>query len=192
MTIGCDNYLGPDMSQFPAGQHWQLWLAAPARHRDTNLYWKQAVPSLGWQNNHTGAQAMIASDRQGEREKSNPTFSAAVVLTWHANLSALSCFLSRSLNNSLIRLEKMMMTLKLTGASIEIYRLLFLFLLLALLYHRLSLHPTLCLKLRNKSGQQVLGKYIFPWRITCGCDPQSLFSQANSSWFWYLAFTMPD
>lgn len=102
---------------------------------------------------------MIASDRQGEREKSNRTFSAAVVLTWHANLSSLSCFLSRSLNNSLIRLEKMMMILKLTGASIEIYRLL-LFLLLALLYHRLSLHLMLCLKLRNKSGQQELAKHI--------------------------------
>lgn len=68
----------------------------------------------------------------GRERKSNPTFSAAVVLTWHANLSSLSHFLSRWLNNSLIRLEKMMMILKLTGALIEIYRLLLLFLLLSL------------------------------------------------------------
>lgn len=103
---------------------------------------------------------MIASDRQGEREKSNPTFSAAVILTWHVSLSSLSCFLSRSLNNSLILLEKMMMILKLTGASTEIYRLLLLFLLPDLLYHRLSLHLILCLILRNKSGHQVPAKHI--------------------------------
>lgn len=105
------------------------------------------------------AQAMIASDRPEEREKSNPIFSAAVVLTWHANLTSLSHFLSRSLNNSLIRLEKMMMILKLTGASIEIYRLLLLFLLPAVLYHTLSLHLILCHILRNKLGQQVSAKH---------------------------------
>lgn len=103
---------------------------------------------------------MIVSDRQGEKEKSNPTFSATLILTWHANLSSLSCFLFRSLNNSLIHLEKMMMILKLTGASIEIYRLLLLFLLPVLLYHRISLHLILCLKLRNKSGQKTLAKHI--------------------------------
>lgn len=153
-------YLGPDVSQFPAGQHWWMWLTGPARHRDVDPRWKQAVPSLGWQNHHAGAQAMIASDRQGEREKSNPAFSAAVVLTCHANHPSLSRFLSRSLNNSLIRLEKMMMILKLTGASIEIYRLLLLFLLPAFLCHRLSLYLIRCLILKNKSGQQVPAKHI--------------------------------
>jgi len=110
-----------------------------------NLQGKQAVPSLGWQNHHAGAHALIASDRQGEGEKSDPIFSAAVVLTWHANLYLLSDFPFRSLNNLLIHLEKMMMILKLTGASTEIYRLLLLFLLPALLYHTLSLHLILFL-----------------------------------------------
>lgn len=93
---------------------------------------------------------MIASDRQGEREKSDPIFSAAAVLTWHANLYSLSHFPFRLLNSLLIHLEKTMMILKLTGASIEIYRLLLLFLLPALLYRRLSLHLMLFLTLRYK------------------------------------------
>lgn len=136
---------------------------------------------------------MIASDRQGEREKSDPIFSAAAVLTWHANLYSLSHFPFRLLNNLLIHLEKMMTILKLTGASIEIYRLLLLLLLAALRYHGLSLHLTPFLiswyKLR---ATNIIKTNSFPKGVSMSVIPRFYFYKIMHSDLGIWHFLMPD
>lgn len=136
---------------------------------------------------------MIASDRQGEREKSDPIFSAAAVLTWHANLYSLSHFPFRSLNNLLIHLEKMMMILKLTGASIEIYRLLLLFLLAALPYHRLSLNVTLFLVSQYKlRATSVIKTSSYPEGVSTAVIPRFYFYKLMHPDLGIWHFLMPD
>lgn len=119
---------------------------------------------------------MIASDRQGEREKSDHICSEAAVLTLHVNLYSLSHFPLRSRNNSLTHLEKMMMILKLIGASIEIYRLLLLFLLPAFHYHRWSLHLIPFLTSRYKlRAMSVIKTHSFPEGVPVAMIPGLYF-----------------
>lgn len=75
-----------------------------------------------------------------------------------------------------------MMILKLTGASIEIYRLLLLFLLPALLYHRLSLHLILFLILRYKLRATSVSKTnSFPEGVPIAVIPRFCFYKLNVS-----------
>lgn len=129
-----------------------------------------------------------------EREKnSDPIFSAAAVLTWHASLYSLSHFPFRSLNNLSIHLEKMMMILKRTGASIEIYRLLLLFLLAALPYHRLSLHLILFLMSRYKLRvTSVIKTNSFPEGVPMAVILRFYFYKLMHPDFGIWHFLMPD